>query len=153
VNLIFDLGQTHTLHPGRRGSGQIQSQELTHMNWAAHLRCEVLRSLWNRKLTLRVVALIFAGVASIGIAYGALQAQDRAGLDSILDEIAAGRKVSPRKRTSSWTCSRFRMVTSSMRSRTIRLRSRSAVPGSFHSCGKFVARATTCFCCTLLTLS
>ncbi len=66
------------------------------MNWAAYLRCEVLRSLWNRKLTLRAAALIFAGVASIGIAYGALQAQDRAGLDSILDEIAAGRKVSPR---------------------------------------------------------
>jgi hypothetical protein len=54
------------------------------------------RSLWNRKLTLRAAALLFAGVASIGIAYGALQAQDRAGLDSILDEIAAGRKVSPR---------------------------------------------------------
>lgn len=52
--------------------------------------------LWNRKLTLRAAALIFAGVASIGIAYGALQAQDRGGLDSILDEIAAGRKVSPR---------------------------------------------------------
>jgi len=66
------------------------------MNWAAHLRCGILMSLWNRKLTLRAVALIFAGVASIGIAYGALQAQDRAGLDSILDEIAAGRKVSPR---------------------------------------------------------
>jgi hypothetical protein len=65
------------------------------MNWA-YLRCEVLRSLWNRKLTLRAAALILAGVASIGIAYGALQAQDRAGLDSILDEIAAGRKVSPR---------------------------------------------------------
>jgi hypothetical protein len=66
------------------------------MNWAAHLRCGILRSLWNRKLTLRAAALIFAGVASIGIAYGALQAQDRDGLDSILDEIAAGRKVSPR---------------------------------------------------------
>jgi hypothetical protein len=66
------------------------------MNWAAHLRCGILRSLWNRKLTLRAVALIFAGVASIGIAYGALQAQDREGLDSILAEIAAGRKVSPR---------------------------------------------------------
>jgi len=47
----------------------------------------------------------------------------------------------PRKRTSSWICSPFRTVTSSMRRRTIRLRSRSAVPGSFHSCGKFVARA------------
>jgi hypothetical protein len=81
--------------PGAGGSGQIQSQELTHMNWA-YLRCEVLRSLWNRKLTVRGAALIFAGVASIGIAYGALQAQDRAGLDSILDEIAAGREVSPR---------------------------------------------------------
>jgi hypothetical protein len=66
------------------------------MNWAAYLRCEVLRLLWNRKLTLRAAALIFAGVASIGIAYGALQAQDRAALDSTLDEIAAGRKVSPR---------------------------------------------------------
>jgi hypothetical protein len=66
------------------------------MNWTAYLRCEVLKSLWNRKLTLRAAALILAAVASIGIAYGALQAQDRAGLDSILDEIAAGRKVSPR---------------------------------------------------------
>src|SRR5260370_26139701 len=96
VNPIFDLGQTQTLHPGRRGAGQIQSQELTHMSWAAYLRCEVLRSLWNRKLTLRAAAMIFAGVASIGIAYGALQAQDRAGLDSILDEIAAARQLSSR---------------------------------------------------------
>ena len=39
----------------------------------------------------------------------------------------------PRKRTSSCTCSPFPMVTSSMRRRTIRLRSRSAVAGSFHS--------------------
>ena len=66
------------------------------MNFAGYLRREVRRKLKNRKLTLRAAALIFAGVASIGIAYGALQAQDRAGLDSILDEIAAGRKVSPR---------------------------------------------------------
>src|SRR5438874_5640648 len=59
----------------------------------------------------------------------------------------------PRKRPSSWTCSPFRIVTSSMRRRTIRLRSRSAVPGSFDSCGKFVARASTCCRCTLLTFS
>jgi len=42
----------------------------------------------------------------------------------------------PRKRTSSRTCSPFPIVTSSMRRRTIRLRSRSAVLGSSHSCGK-----------------
>ena len=66
------------------------------MNSAARLRCELLRSLRNRKLVLRAAALAFAGVASIGIAYGALQAQNRAGLDSVLDAIAAGRKVSPR---------------------------------------------------------
>ena len=66
------------------------------MNSAACLRREVLKSLRNRKLIQRAAALVFAGVASIGIAYGALRAQNRAGLDSILDEIAAGRKVSPR---------------------------------------------------------
>lgn len=66
------------------------------MNSAACLRREVLRSLRNRKLILRPAALVFAGVTSIGIAYGALKAQNRTGLDSILDEIAAGRKVSPR---------------------------------------------------------
>jgi hypothetical protein len=66
------------------------------MNWSAYLRREVLRSLWNRKLTLRAAALIIAGVASIGIPRGALQAQDRAGLDNTLDEIAAGRNASPR---------------------------------------------------------
>jgi hypothetical protein len=66
------------------------------MNFAEHLRREVPRKLKNRKLTLRIAALVFAGVASIGAAYGALKAQNRAGLDSILDEIAAGRKVSPR---------------------------------------------------------
>ena len=66
------------------------------MNSAAGLRNEVLRSLRNPKLLLRAAALIFAGVTSIGIAYGALKAKNRAGLDSILDEIAAGRKVSPR---------------------------------------------------------
>ncbi len=66
------------------------------MNSAACLRREVLKSLRNRKLIQRAAALVFAGVASIGIAYGALMAQNRAGLDSILDEIAAGRKVSPR---------------------------------------------------------
>src|SRR5260370_26717601 len=66
------------------------------MNFAEHLRREVPRKLKNRKLTLRVATLVFAGVASIGAAYGALKAQNRAGLDSILDEIAAGRKVSPR---------------------------------------------------------
>jgi len=66
------------------------------MNSAACLRREVLKSLRNRKLIQRAAALVFAGVASIGIAHGALQAQGRAGLDSILDEIAAGRKVSPR---------------------------------------------------------
>src|SRR6266851_8471180 len=66
------------------------------MNFAGYLRGEVPRKLKNRNLTLRGAALVFAGVASIGIAYGALKAQNRAGLDSILDEIAAGRKVSPR---------------------------------------------------------
>ena len=66
------------------------------MNFAGYLRREVRTKLKARKLTLRAAGLVFAGIASIGVAYGALQAQDRAGLDSILDEIAAGRKVSPR---------------------------------------------------------
>ena len=66
------------------------------MNSAACLRREVLRSLRNRKLILRAAALVFAGVASIGHAHGALKAQNGTGLDSILDEIVAGRKVSPR---------------------------------------------------------
>lgn len=66
------------------------------MNFAGYLRREVPRKLKNRKLTLRAAGLVFAGIASIGIAYGALQAQNRAGLDSILEEIADGRKVSPR---------------------------------------------------------
>jgi hypothetical protein len=66
------------------------------MNFAGSLRREVRTKLKARKLTLRAAGLVFAGIASIGVAYGALQAQDRAGLDSILDEIAAGRKVSPR---------------------------------------------------------
>src|SRR5260370_26164178 len=65
------------------------------MNCAAYFS-RILRSLRNRKLILRAAALIFAGVAAIGHAYGALKAQNRAGLDSIRDEIAAGRKVSPR---------------------------------------------------------
>ena len=55
------------------------------MNSAACLRREVLRSLRNRKLILRAAALVFAGVASIGHAYGALKAQNGTGLDSILD--------------------------------------------------------------------
>jgi hypothetical protein len=59
-------------------------------------RGEVSRKLKNRNLTLRGAALVFASVASTGIAYGALNAQNRAGLDNILDEIADGRKVSPR---------------------------------------------------------
>jgi hypothetical protein len=46
------------------------------MNSAACLRREVLRSLRNRKLILRAEALVFAGVASIGHAYGALKAQN-----------------------------------------------------------------------------
>src|SRR5712664_2172921 len=66
------------------------------MNSAACLRREVLKSLRNRTLIKRAAALVFAGVTSISIAHGALKAQNRAGLDSILDEIAAGRKVSPR---------------------------------------------------------
>jgi len=66
------------------------------MNFAGYLRREVRRKLKNRKLTVRAAGLVFAGIASIGIAYGALRAQNRAGLHSILDEIAAGRKVSPR---------------------------------------------------------
>src|SRR5260370_38344710 len=66
------------------------------MNRATYLRREVLRLLRNRKLTLRAAALVLAGVASIGIAYGPLKAQNRAGLESILDEIAAGRKGSAR---------------------------------------------------------
>jgi hypothetical protein len=39
------------------------------MNFAGYLRGEVPRKLKNRKLTLRAAALIFEGVASIGIAY------------------------------------------------------------------------------------
>jgi hypothetical protein len=66
------------------------------MNFAGYLRREVRTKLKNRKLTLRAAGLVFAGIASIGIAYGALQAQNQAGLNSILDEIADGRKVSPR---------------------------------------------------------
>jgi len=66
------------------------------MNFAGYLRREVRRKLKNRKLTVRAAGLVFAGIASIGIAYGALRAQNRAGLHSILDEIAAGRKVSSR---------------------------------------------------------
>lgn len=66
------------------------------MNLAGYLCREVPGKLKNRKLTLRAAGLVFAGIASIGIAYGALQAQNRAGLNSILDEIADGRKVSPR---------------------------------------------------------
>ena len=66
------------------------------MNFAGYLRREVRTKLKNRRLTLRAAGLIFAGIASIGIAYGALQARNRAGLISILDEIADGRKVSPR---------------------------------------------------------
>jgi hypothetical protein len=70
------------------------------MNRTAYLRSKIARGLRNRKLPLRSVVLTLAAAASIGIAQGALQAQETGGQDqglqSILDAIAAGRNVSPR---------------------------------------------------------
>src|ERR1700740_3245644 len=66
------------------------------MDCAEYLRSEVPRALRSRKLRRRAATLAFAVVASVGIAGGVLKAQDKAGLDSILDEIASGRKVSVR---------------------------------------------------------
>jgi hypothetical protein len=65
------------------------------------LRLKVVRGLKNRKLPLRAMSLALAAVASIGIAHAALQSQGRGGenqseLQSILNAIAEGRKVSPR---------------------------------------------------------
>ena len=69
------------------------------MNRTQYLHSKIVRGL--TKLPLRFVALTVAAVALIGIAHGALQAQGRDGenqsaLQSILDAIAEGRKVSPR---------------------------------------------------------
>src|SRR5258708_27976873 len=66
------------------------------MNFAGYLRREVPRKLKNRKLTLRAAGLVLAGIGSIGIAYGALQAQKRAGLNSILSRMTDARKGSQR---------------------------------------------------------
>lgn len=64
------------------------------MNCADYLRSEVAKALGNRNVRRRAAALAFAVVASIGIACGALKAQTGNALDSILDEIASGHKVS-----------------------------------------------------------
>lgn len=64
------------------------------MDCGDYLRSEVAKALRNRNLRRRAAALAFAVVTSIGIACGALKAQSGGGLDSILDEIASGRKVS-----------------------------------------------------------
>ena len=55
----------------------------------------------NRKLPLRLSALVLVAIASIGIGRGALRAQgsdgqNQSALQSILNAIAEGRKVSPR---------------------------------------------------------
>jgi hypothetical protein len=66
------------------------------MDCAEYLRSEAASALRNRKLPRRTVTVALAVVASIGIACGAPRAQNAAGLDSILDEIASGHKVSLR---------------------------------------------------------
>ena len=64
------------------------------MDCGEYLPSEVARPLRNpNKFPRRAATLAFAVVASIGIACGVLKAQSGGGLDSILDEIASGRKV------------------------------------------------------------
>ena len=66
------------------------------MNIAVNLCSEAVRAPRNRKLLLRVAALTFAVAAALGFASEPLRAENDAGLNAILDAIAAGRKVSPR---------------------------------------------------------
>jgi hypothetical protein len=64
------------------------------MDCAENLRSDLARALRNRKLRRRATVLAFVVVA-IGIASGVLKAQNGSALHSILDDIGAGRKVSP----------------------------------------------------------
>ena len=65
------------------------------MSCGEYVRSEVARPLRKpTKVPRRAATLAFAVVVSIGIACGVLKAQSAGGLDSILDEIASGRKVS-----------------------------------------------------------
>ena len=75
------------------------------MNTAPYRPFETVTMLRNCKVLLRVVALAFAVVATIGVASEPLRAQtqadsdsaqDQAGLEGVLRAIAAGGKVSPR---------------------------------------------------------
>ena len=63
---------------------------------AEYPRSEVASGPRNRKLSRRAAILAFAVLASIGIVCGARKAQNRAGLDSIFDEITSGHQVSLR---------------------------------------------------------
>src|ERR1700747_1253086 len=65
---------------------------------AEYPRSEVASGPRNRKLSRRAAILAYAVLASIGIVCGARQAQNRAGLDSIFDEIPSGHQVSLRAR-------------------------------------------------------
>jgi hypothetical protein len=66
------------------------------MDCAEYLRSKVASTLGNRKPSRRAAILAFAVLASIGIVCGTLKAQNSGELDSILDEIASGHKVSLR---------------------------------------------------------
>jgi hypothetical protein len=100
VNLTFRrvaaVARQNTARPA-----QSNFLEVSRMNRIASLRSKIVIRLRKRNLPLRAAASALAVVASIGIAYGALQAhgtdgQSQPELQSILNAIAEGRKVSPR---------------------------------------------------------
>jgi hypothetical protein len=99
VNLTFSAGHRDcTANTARPAKSNFL--EVSHMNRIASLRSKIVSRLRKRNL-LRAAASALVAVASIGIAYGALQAQGTDGqsqpeLQSILNAIAEGRKVSPR---------------------------------------------------------